>query len=61
MKMLKCKIANQRGIALLEYAAGAAIVLTVIVVALSAMSTNVGTMFTAIGEWALGRAQDINR
>ena len=41
-----------KGFTLLEYAAGAAVILTVVMVGLNAMGGNLSTFFTNLGTWA---------
>ena len=50
----------ERGYTLLEYTAGAAIILTIIWGALTALGTNMDAMLTEIGEWAIAQSQDID-
>jgi len=50
---------SERGYALLEYCAGAAVIIAIVWVALQAMGTNMSELLTAIGEWAQDRAQDV--
>lgn len=46
------KAKNEEGFTLLEYAAGAAVILTLVVVGLNAMGTNLSGFFTNVGTWA---------
>ena len=50
---------KERGFALLEYCAGATIILVVVWASVQAMGVNVGDMVSAIGEWASQRATEI--
>ena len=52
---------NQKGITLLEYTAGAAIIIGLVWGAMSAMGTSLEHVFNSIGVWAQTRADDINK
>lgn len=52
-------VESSRGFTLLEYTAGAAIILGIIWVALEAMGKNVADLITAISEWAVKRSECI--
>ena len=47
---------KERGFALLEYVAGAAVLLGIVYAAFSAMGGGFNTFFTSLGTWATGRA-----
>ena len=51
---------NESGFALLEYAAGAAVVVSVLYVALTALGTSTSTYLGAIGDWLGRRTTDVN-
>lgn len=51
---------NQRGITLLEYTAGAAIIIGLVWGAMSLMGTNLQHVFDNIASWAQHRADDIS-
>ncbi len=53
------KARKQRGFALLEYCAGASVILVIIWVALNALGTNMSDLLSSIGGWATNRATDI--
>ncbi|MCB0333711.1 MAG: Flp family type IVb pilin [Bdellovibrionales bacterium] len=46
------KAKKEEGFTLLEYAAGAAVILTLVVVGLNAMGTSLSGFFTNVGTWA---------
>lgn len=59
--MKKRKRTNrQKGYALLEYSAGAAIVATLLWASMSSLGTGVGNMLESIGTWAQGQATVID-
>lgn len=49
----------ERGFTLLEYCAGAVVMLTVVYVAMRGMGSNLGDFLAAIGDWAKGRGDEI--
>lgn len=51
---------DERGFSLLEYCAGAAVILVTIWGALSLMGDNIETLLNSIGNWATTRAGEIN-
>lgn len=51
---------GERGFSLLEYCAGAAVILVTIWGALSLMGDNIETLLNSIGNWATTRAGEIN-
>ena len=51
---------SEAGITLLEYCAGAAVVIGLLYGSMALMGQSVQGLFTAIGDWAGGRAQVIN-
>lgn len=55
------KRSSQIGITLLEYTAGAAIIIGLVWGAMSMMGTSLEHVFSNIGVWAQTRADDINR
>jgi hypothetical protein len=59
--MFKNKNKKQKGYALLEYCAGAAIIAGIIYAALNALGANLVDLLNALGEWATNRASDIRR
>lgn len=50
------KLKEKKGYALLEYSAGAAIVATVLWLAMGNLGNGVGGMLNSIGTWAQGQA-----
>ncbi len=53
---MKRKVDNKKGYALLEYSAGAAIVATVLWLAMGNLGNGVAGMLNSIGTWAQGQA-----
>ncbi len=53
---MKLKLKDTKGYALLEYSAGAAIVATVLWIAMGNLGSGVGGMLNSIGTWAQGQA-----
>lgn len=51
----------ERGFTLLEYCAGAVVMLTIVYVAMRGMGTNLADFMSAIGEWAKGRGDEIRQ
>lgn len=51
---------NESGFALLEYAAGAAVVVGVMYVALNALGTSTSTYLGAVGNWLERRTTAVN-
>lgn len=51
---------GERGFSLLEYCAGAAVILVTIWGALTLMGDNIETLLNSIGNWATTRAGEIN-
>lgn len=56
----KYKKQTEKGYALLEYSAGAAIVATVLWLAMTNLGNGVGNMLNSIGTWAQGQATVID-
>jgi Flp pilus assembly pilin Flp len=54
------RMSGERGFSLLEYCAGAAVILVTIWGALSLMGDNIETLLNSIGNWATTRAGEIN-
>ena len=52
---------KQKGFTLLEYAAGAVIILTVVYGGLNLMGTGLSTFFGDIGSWASGKGSSIGK
>ena len=50
---------SERGFSLLEYCAGAAVIMVTVWAALNAMGTNISNLLGAIGEWATKRQTEI--
>jgi hypothetical protein len=50
----------QKGITLLEYTAGAAVIIGIVWLAMSAMGNNIADVFTSIGNWADSRSNQID-
>ena len=53
--------AAERGYTLLEYCAGAAVLLLVVYGALDAMGQNVDSLLRTIGDWAVQKNDDIRQ
>ena len=51
---------SEKGFTLLEYCAGAAVLLTIVWAALTALGTNMSTFLNAVGTWATTQAGEIN-
>ncbi len=51
---------SERGFTLLEYCAGAVVLLTIVYVAMRGMGDNLGSFMTAIGDWAKGQGDTIS-
>ena len=51
---------NEKGFTLLEYCAGAAVLLTIVWAALTALGTNMSTFLNAVGSWASSQAGKID-
>ena len=51
---------SERGFTLLEYCAGAAVLLTIVWAALTALGTNMSTFLNAVGSWATTQAVKVN-
>lgn len=49
----------EKGFTLLEYCAGAVVLLTIVYVAMRGMGTNLADFMTAIGEWSTKRGSEI--
>ena len=49
----------EKGFTLLEYCAGAVVMLTIVYVAMRGMGTNLADFMSAIGEWAKGQGDQI--
>ena len=58
--MTKNRNKKERGYALLEYCAGAAIIAGIILVALQGLGGHLSTLMDAVGTWAQSRAGDLN-
>ena len=52
-------VADEQGFTLLEYCAGAAVVMLLVYTGMRAMGTSVGQFFGSIGTWAGARATDM--
>lgn len=52
---MKRNLKKQRGLALLEYCAGAAVIVAVIWAAMNTMGTDLSELFGRIGDWADGQ------
>jgi len=50
---------SERGFTLLEYCAGAVVLLTIVYVAMRGMGENLGGFMTAIGDWASSQGEQI--
>ena len=48
---------NERGFTLLEYCAGAAVLITIVYAALNTLGTNLSSFLTEIGSWAQRQSQ----
>lgn len=59
MKMKRVK-GRERGFTLLEYCAGAAIVVSVLWAALSSFGAQMSGLFNAMGSWASARSQEVS-
>lgn len=59
MKIVNSKAKN-KGYALLEYSAGAAVVATVLWAAMGSMGNGISSMLNNIGSWAQSQAADID-
>ena len=59
MKRRNDKNRSERGYTLLEYCAGAALIVGVIWVALSALGTNLETLLGDVGTWATNRSTEM--
>jgi len=57
---LRAKGRDQRGFTLLEYCAGAAILIGIIFGAVTAMGTSVNTLMNSITGWSNARASEVN-
>jgi hypothetical protein len=58
-KLINIRRRSERGFTLLEYCAGAAVVLLVLYVALNAMGSKMGALMSSVGNWAQTRADGI--
>lgn len=56
---MKNKNKKQKGFTLLEYAAGAVVIVTVVYIGLQAMGTGLQTFFTDVGTWASTKGSSI--
>jgi Flp pilus assembly pilin Flp len=59
MRTMKGTKKNQRGYALLEYCAGAAILAAVMYAGLQSMGSQVSGLLTKVGTWAAARSAEI--
>jgi hypothetical protein len=59
-KQLIQKIKKQRGYTLLEYAAGAAVLMGLLYLGVQAMGGGIQDLLTSIGEWARSRSSDLS-
>ena len=58
-KLLVLRGRKERGYTLLEYCAGAAVILGVVLSALNAMGSGINALMTGIGAWATERATEV--
>ena len=59
-KLFSIKRKNQKGYALLEYCAGAAIVAGILWAALSTFGNSVGGLFGALSDWTDARTSEVD-
>ncbi|MCB0337955.1 MAG: hypothetical protein KDD53_00055 [Bdellovibrionales bacterium] len=50
---------SERGLSLLEYAAGAAVLISVVYVAMTAFSDGMSNFFNSLGNWASKKGNEI--
>lgn len=50
---------SERGLSLLEYAAGATVLITIVYVGMTALGENIDAYLDAIGAWTQGEAAEI--
>lgn len=59
-KLVIQKTKRQRGYTLLEYAAGAAVLMGLLYLGVQAMGGGIQDLLTSIGEWARSRSSDLS-
>ena len=59
-RLFRIRTKKERGFALLEYCAGAAVILVIVWAALNTLGTNMTDLLDSIGTWATNRAGEID-
>jgi hypothetical protein len=55
------RVKSQKGFTLLEYAAGAAVLMGLLYIGVQAMGGGIQDLLTSVGDWARTRSSDLTR